>query len=196
MARVVKVRAQLDKMDKMKTSRNLNYLSLAIAAIALTIIFLFFLPWINDPASDGERVLAGIDVAVQSTLLTEDDIPSGILFIIPLVAGAILYQNLRRLSSPYRPSRRITNAGMLVIGIAALLVWAWNFANAASDCFQSGDCIALTEEQVTYTPEDVIRNLYDTNLWIYLGLSLLSLLLPFWDTRPEEPRKETSKTYS
>jgi len=168
--------------------KSLNYLSLSIAAIALTVIVIFFFPWIDDPDSNGERILTGIDVAVQSTLLTEDDFPSGILFIMPLVAVGFLWEYYRKIRSQYRPRRRLSYAGMTIIGIICVLIWGQNFAQAASDCFQNGECAPLTPEQATYTAEDVIRKFYDINLWIYLGLSLLLLVLPFWDQRPEEPK--------
>ena len=167
-----------------------SYLSLAIAAIALTVIVLFFFPWIDDPDSNGQRVLSGINVAVQSTLLTEQDFPSGILFIMPLVAAGYLWEYYRKVRSPYRPRRRLSYAGMTIIGIGAVLIWGQNFAQAASDCLQNGECAPLTAEQATYTAEDVIRNLFALNIWLYLGLSLLLLGLPFWDQRPEEPKPD------
>lgn len=174
-----------------KQSRShLHYLSLAIAAIALTVLVLFFFPWIDDPASEGERVLTGLEIAVQSTILTAEDFPSGVLFIVPLLAAGFLWEYYRKVKSPYRPRRRRSFAGMMIIGIGAVVLWGRAFAQAASDCLQDGSCVPLTPEQASYTPQDVILNLYTTNLWLYVGLSLLLLVLPFWDMRPPEPRQE------
>jgi hypothetical protein len=179
-----------------KQSQPFSYLSLAISAIALAVIVVFLFPWIDDPDSNGERVLTGIDVAIQSTLLTDEEFPAGILFIMPLVAAGYIWEYYRKIRSPYRPRRRRSYAGMTIIGIASVLVWGRAFAVAASDCLQSGECIPLTPEQATYTAEDVVRNLYALNFWVFLGLTLLLLVLPFWDQRPEEPKPDNENYWS
>jgi hypothetical protein len=175
----------------MKNQNKINFLSLAIAAIAITVISLFFMPWVEDPASEGERVLTGVDVAVQSTFLTDELIPSGILWIIPLVAFGLLYQNLRRISSLYRPRQRLTFAGSMIIGIAAFAIWAIVFAGEAAACLREGvECAPLTPEQSTFTRQDIIEEFYTTNMQIYIALTLMLVVLPFWDRRPEAPKQD------
>lgn len=175
----------------MKNRSKINFLSLTNAAVAITVIFLFFMPWVNDPASDGERVLTGVDVAVQSTFLTDELIPSGILWIIPLVAFGLFYQNLRRVSSPYRPGQRLTFAGSMIIGVVAFFIWAVVFADEASACLREGvECAPLTPEQSTFTRQDIIEEFYTTNMQIYIALALILVVLPFWDRRPEAAKPD------
>lgn len=180
------------KPDKATTKEKhpFHYLSFVISAVAVTVIFLFMMPWLVVPTSDGERALAGIDVAVQSTLLTDEEFTSGLLFILPLVALGFLWEHYRKLRSGYRPRRRLSYAGLTAIGLIVFVLWIRLYALAASDCLQSGECVALKPEQASFSAEDVVRNLFTTNIWIYAGLSLLLLVLPFWDTRPAEPRPD------
>jgi hypothetical protein len=173
--------------------KRIHVLSLVISAVALTIIALFLMPWVNDKnTGNKDRILAGIDVSAGSTFLTEDKFPSGLLFISPLVAVGFIYEYYRKVRSPLRPRRRLNYAFMTLIGIGAFLIWAWLFADAASDCFRAGQsqCQALIPEQANYSAQDVIVNFYTFYLWLYLGLNLLLVALPFWDSRPEEPRKD------
>ncbi len=180
-------RANQETQDK-----SLNYLSLLISAVALTVIFIFLLPWVDVPDTGSNvEVLTGIDIATQSTTLTEDDlIPSSVLFITPLVAAGFLWEYYRKLKSPYRPRRRWQYAGMIVMGIGFTCYWYYAYATHASDCLQDGVCLAATQEQSEYTTQQVIENLYTVNTWIYLVLSLLLIVFPFWDHRPQEPKKD------
>jgi hypothetical protein len=108
----------------------------------------------------------------------------------PLVAVGFLYEYYPKLRSLYRPRRRLQYIGMTLMGIGATLVWGWSYANNAAECLASGACLAASPEQRNYTAEDVVRHLYTSNLWIYLGLSLLLVALPLWDQRPQPPNTE------
>lgn len=179
-------------MSENNQSKSLNYLSLVISAIALTVVFIFLMPWVDVPDTGSNvELLTGIDIATQSTTLTDDDIiPSSVLFITPLVAVGFLWEYYRKLKSPYRPRRRWQFAGMMLMGIGFTCYWYYAYATQAADCLQSGECLAVTAEQSEYTPRDVVENLYTLNTWIYLMLSLLLVVFPFWDQRPQEPKTD------
>lgn len=176
----------------MKNQNKINFLSLTNAAIAITILFLFLLPWVdNFPTDGGERAFSGWMIAQNEILLRESLIPSGILFIIPLVTVGLLYQNLRRVSSKYRPRQRITFAGSMIIGLIAFVVWAIAFADEASTCLHEQIyCTPVNQIQSTFTRQDIITEFYTLNMQIYAALSLLLLVLPFWDRRPEAPKPD------
>lgn len=179
-------------MSKHNPAKSIHYLSLIISAIALTIVFIFLLPWVDVPDTGSNvDLLTGIDIATQSTALTDDNIiPSGVLFITPLVSVGFLWEYYRKLKSPHRPRRRWQYAGMMMMGIGFTCYWYFVYATQASECLQSGECRAITQAQSEYTSRDVVEKLYTMNTWIYLILSLLLVAVPFWDQRPQEPKSD------
>lgn len=179
-------------MSENKQAKSIHYLSLIISAVALTVVVLFLLPWVDIPDTESNiDLLTGVDVATQSTELTDDDIiPSSVLFVTPLIAVGFLWEYYRKVTSPERPRRRWQYAGMMIIGIGFTCYWYITYATQASECLQSGQCISATQAQSEYTTQEVIENLYTMNTWIYLSLSLLLVVLPFWDNRPQAPKND------
>jgi hypothetical protein len=155
-----------------------------IAAVALTVVVLFFFPWL-----EGTNNLTGLDIATQNLILTEQ-YPSGVLFILPLVAGSILYQYYRRIRQAVRPRRRLTTSMMLIIGLSATILWLRTYAVNARD--QLNDNLLLfsvtnAEEEIRtepYTIGEVLSEQVRFELWLHLAMGTALLVLPFVDPRP------------
>ncbi len=176
----------------------LDLLSLMIAAVALTVLVLFFFPWLQSE----EEPLSGLDVASRNLEVTKD-FPSGIVFILPLVVVSMLFQYYRRVRDTVRPRRRFATISMLVVGLIATLLWVRNYTLNATDrlneqaaAAQFGDLPddprfetdTVSSEPETYSTGDVLRDQFTFELWLHLALSMSLLVLPYLDTRePDEP---------
>ncbi|NDJ86835.1 MAG: hypothetical protein GYB66_13205 [Chloroflexi bacterium] len=172
-----------------------DMVSLMIAAVALAVFVLFFFPWLT-----GDENLSGLDVASRNLAITED-FPSGVVFILPLVAGSILFQYYRRVRDAVRPRRRLATLLTLIVGLIATGLWVRTYTIKATDFLNdqpppptslddvldpgfSAEDRPLPPQQEPYTTGDVLREQFTTELWLHLALGASLLILPFLDTRP------------
>lgn len=178
-----------------QSPRPIHALSLVIAAVALTVIVLFLLPWLT--ADDS---LSGLDIASRNIAITEQ-FPEGTIFIIPLVIGSLLLQYYRRVRDTVRPRRRFTTALMLLIGLVATVLWIRNYTLNATDYINELAQSPATNtlpidpafeveqaERVATEPVstgDILRDHFTVETWLHLALAAALLILPFLDTRPE-----------
>lgn len=172
-------------MRRTKAKPRLHFLSLAISAIALAVVGLFlFGTWLEIPNDAGEIVhFSGYDIATLNLQVTEN-FPAGAMFILPIVAGAILFQHYRRVATPERPSRRGTNAAMLALGILVVGLWVRTYILNMTTALNQNDPFVLDGTQSPYTNGEVIREFFTVQIWLCLGLSVVLLIFPFFDKRP------------
>lgn len=173
----------------------LNSLSLIIAATALAVIVLFIFPWLN-----AEEPLSGLDIASRNLQITEN-FPSGIVFILPLVVGSMLFQYYRRIWDTVRPRRREVTALMLLVGLIATGLWIRIYTIKATEFLNSETYVevedlppAATPEEAlptkVYTTGEVLREQFTPELWLHVALSAALLVLPFIDPRPSAETPE------
>jgi hypothetical protein len=182
----------------------INTLGLIISAVALSILVLFFVPWVQ--GAEGGENLSGLDVASRTVAIT-DDFPGGVVFILPLVVGSILFQYYRRLKQSVRPRRRLSTLAMLIIGLIATGLWIRSYTINATELLNEQETIETvapeiftenqgneptedTDTQTTtlrepVTTGDVLQEQFELELWLHLALSASLLILPFLDDRPE-----------
>lgn len=177
--------------QKPEPKKPLDLLSLIIAAVALTVLALFFFPWL-----DTDEYLSGLDVASRNLQVTEN-FPSGIVFILPLVVGSILFQYYRRVRDDVRPRRRFATISMLVVGLIATGLWIRAYTLNATDMLNAlatgipelpedpafpTDSVEVEPEP--YTTGDILREQFTIELWLHLALAASLLVLPYLDPRP------------
>lgn len=178
-----------------RSPRPIHTLSLIISAVALTVVVLFLLPWLR-----ADEDLSGLDIASRNIAITEQ-FPEGVVFIIPLVVGSILFQYYRRVRDTVRPRRRLTTVLMLVIGLVATILWIRNYTLNATDYYNELAQSPITDElpidpafevEQAQQPDsellstgDVLRDDFTVELWLHLALAASLLFLPFLDNRPE-----------
>lgn len=184
----------------------INTLGLIISAVAVAVLVLFFVPWVK--GVDGGQHLSGLDVASRTIAIT-DNFPGGVVFILPLVTGSVLFQYYRRLKQPVRPRRRLSTLAMLVVGLIATGLWIRVYAvNATEQLNEQAAAETLlpevfTENQVgddadtddtdaeiistrePVTTGDILRDQFELEIWLHLFLAASLLVLPFLDDRPE-----------
>ncbi|MCQ3932113.1 MAG: hypothetical protein DPW16_16805 [Chloroflexi bacterium] len=162
----------------------LHFLSLAIAAIGLAVVGLFVLGvWLETPGENNETdSFTGFDLAARNVNFTED-FPSGIMFILPIVVGAMTFQFYRRIATPERPGSRVNNALMLLLGIVVVLLWMRTYTLNVTDALNES-LFVTSGEHAPYTNGDIIRDFFTSEIWLCLALSVILLILPFFDKRP------------
>lgn len=199
-------RQQSSTSQTRQEAAQLNILGLIISAVALAVLVLFFVPWIK--GVDGGDSLSGLDVASRTIAITED-FPGGIVFILPLVVGSVLFQYYRRIKQSVRPRRRLSTFFMLIIGLITTVLWVrhytinateWlneqstvNAIPSESDIFPENrgdtplddDSVETASSREAVTTGDVLREQFEIELWLHLALSASLLILPFLDDRPE-----------
>ena len=185
----------------------LDPLSMMICSVGVMLLFVFlFFPWLNV-----EQNLSGFDIASSSAItlpqMEDSAIPNGIVFILPLVIGSILYQYFRRMWDVHRPHRRATTVGMLFIGIIAMILWVRAYTIQTTDYLNLRDpelyfeqidrdnpavpTIEIDEDGSLrkYSTGDILSEQFTFEMWLYLALSTSLLILPWLDQRPEaEPK--------
>ncbi len=162
----------------------LHFLSLAIAAIGLAVVGLFvFGVWLETPGENNETdSFTGFDIAARNVNFTED-FPSGIMFILPIVAGAMTFQFYRRIATPERPGSRVNNSLMLILGIVVVLLWMRTYTLNVTDALNESPFVT-SGEHAPYTNGDIIRDFFTSEIWLCLALSVILLILPYFDKRP------------
>lgn len=144
-------------------------------------LFLFG-AWLEAPGEDGLVSFSGYEIAAQNVNFTED-FPSGAMFILPVVAAAIAFQYYRRVGTPERPGSRLNNASMLLLGIVVVLWWMRTYTVNVTDALNESPLVTSGEYE-RFTNGDILRDFFTSELWLCLGLSVLLLILPFFDKRP------------
>ncbi|MBI5929133.1 MAG: hypothetical protein HY862_07490 [Chloroflexi bacterium] len=171
-------------MQRSKNNPRLHFLSLAIAAIGLAVVGLFiFGTWLETPSDDNTMDrFTGYALASKNVNFTEN-FPSGAMFILPVVVGAMSFQHYRRIATPERPGSRVNNALMLTLGLIVVLLWMRTYTLNVTDALNESPLVT-SGEQSAYTHTDIIRDFFTVELWLCLALSVILLILPFLDKRP------------
>ena len=72
---------------------------------------------------------------------------------------------------------------MLLLGMVVVLLWARTYTLNVTDALNES-LFVISGEHAPYTNGDIIRDFFTSEIWLCLALSVILLILPYFDKRP------------